>query len=77
LPRQRQGETVFSEEKRIFVPPEKRGLSMVFQTYATWPHMNVFDNVAYPLQLILLSTTLVAVASHLGARLTKVQRVTR
>ena len=43
-------EIVWSEEKNIFVPPEKRGLSMVFQTYAIWPHMNVFDNVAYPLQ---------------------------
>ena len=30
-------ETVWSEEKHIFVPPEKRGLSMVFQTYAIGP----------------------------------------
>ncbi|HOO91027.1 MAG TPA: ABC transporter ATP-binding protein [Syntrophales bacterium] len=44
------GETVWSKEKNIFIPPEKRGLNMVFQTYAIWPHMNVFDNVAYPLQ---------------------------
>ena len=44
------GEMVWSKEKKIFVPPEKRGLGMVFQTYAIWPHMNVFDNVAYPLQ---------------------------
>ena len=29
-----------------FVPPEKRGIGMVFQSYAVWPHMNVFDNVA-------------------------------
>ena len=43
-------EMVWSKEKNIFVPPEKRGLSMVFQTYAIWPHMTVFDNVAYPLQ---------------------------
>jgi iron(III) transport system ATP-binding protein len=43
-------EVVFSKEKNIFVPPERRGLGMVFQTYAIWPHMNVFDNVAYPLQ---------------------------
>jgi iron(III) transport system ATP-binding protein len=43
-------EIVWSREKNIFVPPEKRGLSMVFQTYAIWPHMTVFDNVAYPLQ---------------------------
>jgi len=43
-------EVVWSTERGIFVPPEKRGLGMVFQTYAIWPHMNVFDNVAYPLQ---------------------------
>ena len=43
-------EIVWSKEKDIFVPPEKRGLGMVFQTYAIWPHMNVFDNVAFPLQ---------------------------
>ncbi len=33
------------------VPPEKRDIGMVFQTYAVWPHMNVFNNVAYPLKL--------------------------
>ena len=36
---------------KTFVPPEKRGIGMVFQSYAVWPHMNVFDNVAYPLTL--------------------------
>ena len=36
---------------RTFVPPEKRGVGMVFQSYAVWPHMNVFDNVAYPLRI--------------------------
>ena len=45
------GEVVWSKEKNISVPPEKRGLGMVFQTYAIWPHMTVFDNVAYPLQV--------------------------
>ena len=44
------GEIVWSNEKNIFVPTEKRGLGMVFQTYAIWPHMNVYNNVAYPLQ---------------------------
>ncbi|HEY9293069.1 MAG TPA: ABC transporter ATP-binding protein [Microlunatus sp.] len=33
------------------VPPEKRPTAMVFQSYALWPHMSVFDNVAYPLKL--------------------------
>jgi iron(III) transport system ATP-binding protein len=44
-------EIVWSKTKGIAVPAEKRGLGMVFQTYAIWPHMSVFDNVAYPLQI--------------------------
>ncbi len=44
------GDVVLSTEKNIFVATEDRGLGMVFQTYAIWPHMNVFNNVAYPLQ---------------------------
>ena len=36
---------------KTFVPPEKRAIGMVFQSYAVWPHMNVFDNVAYPLTI--------------------------
>lgn len=36
---------------KVFLPPEKRGVGMVFQSYAVWPHMNVFDNVAYPLTI--------------------------
>ncbi len=35
----------------IFVPPEDRKVGMVFQSYAVWPHMKVFDNVAYPLKI--------------------------
>ncbi|GAB1431955.1 ABC transporter ATP-binding protein [Spirochaetota bacterium] len=41
---------VWSKDKKIYVPTEKRELGMVFQTYAIWPHMDVFNNVAYPLQ---------------------------
>ena len=35
----------------IFVPPEQRQLGVVFQSYAIWPHMTVFENVAYPLRV--------------------------
>ncbi|MDO8878938.1 MAG: ABC transporter ATP-binding protein [Pseudolabrys sp.] len=45
------GEPVFSSARGINVPAEKRGLSMVFQSYAIWPHMSVFDNVAYGLRV--------------------------
>ena len=45
------GDVVWSKANGINVPPEKRRLGMVFQTYAIWPHMTVFDNVAYPLQI--------------------------
>lgn len=46
-----QGRPLVDVERGIFVPPERRGMGMVFQSYAVWPHMNVFDNVAYPLRL--------------------------
>ncbi|MGH7798804.1 MAG: ABC transporter ATP-binding protein [Candidatus Binatia bacterium] len=42
-------EIVSAPERGIFVPPEDRALGMVFQSYAVWPHMTVFDNVAFPL----------------------------
>lgn len=42
---------VSDPENKFFLPPEKRHIGMVFQSYAVWPHMNVFDNVAYPLKI--------------------------
>jgi iron(III) transport system ATP-binding protein len=42
---------VTSSERNLFVPPEKRDAGMVFQSYAIWPHMTVFENVAYPLTI--------------------------
>ncbi len=44
------GDRVVSSEK-VFLPPEKREIGMVFQSYAVWPHMSVQDNVAYPLRI--------------------------
>jgi iron(III) transport system ATP-binding protein len=46
------GATVVSDaERALFVAAERRRLGMVFQSYAIWPHMTVFDNVAYPLKI--------------------------
>jgi iron(III) transport system ATP-binding protein len=43
---------LFSSGRRVAVPANRRGLGMVFQSYAIWPHMNVFKNVAFPLQVL-------------------------
>jgi iron(III) transport system ATP-binding protein len=45
------GRLVYSSDKGIFVAPNKRNFGMVFQSYAIWPHMNVFQNVAFPLEV--------------------------
>src|SRR6188474_133127 len=42
---------VYSSSKGVFVTPNRRGFGMVFQSYAIWPHMNVFQNTAFPLQV--------------------------
>lgn len=42
---------VSSSVTKSFVPPEKRDIGMVFQSYAVWPHMTVLDNVGYPLKI--------------------------
>ncbi len=42
-------EVVVSTEKNIFVPSYQRDIGMVFQSYAIWPHMSVYDNAAFPL----------------------------
>lgn len=42
----------FSSTQGIRVPANERGLGMVFQSYAIWPHMNVFKNVAFPLHVL-------------------------
>ena len=42
---------VSAPEQKVMVAPEKRNVGMVFQSYAVSPHMNVFDNIAYPLKV--------------------------
>lgn len=41
---------VFSQTRRINIPPERRDVGVVFQDYAVWPHMTVLENVSYPMK---------------------------
>src|SRR6202162_419826 len=45
------GRPMSAPDRNLFVRPEHRGIGMVFQSYAIWPHMSVFENVAYPLRV--------------------------
>ncbi|MFA6845705.1 MAG: ABC transporter ATP-binding protein, partial [Sphaerochaetaceae bacterium] len=45
------GKLFSSSHKHFYLPPEKRDFGMVFQAFAVWPHMTVFDNVAFPLHV--------------------------
>ncbi|MGE8548893.1 MAG: ABC transporter ATP-binding protein [Alcaligenes sp.] len=44
------GQDIFNDAGGVNVPTHKRDLGMVFQSYAIWPHMTVFENVAFPLE---------------------------
>jgi iron(III) transport system ATP-binding protein len=67
------GRVVNSPRSRIFVPAEKRQIGMVFQSYAIWPHMNVFQNVAFPLTQGQKRVSKSSVAERVRAALKRVQ----
>lgn len=52
-----QGEIWFGDEEVTNLPPEKRGIGLVFQNYALYPHMTIYDNVKFPLTNLRISTT--------------------
>ena len=52
-----EGEIWFGDEEVTHLAPEKRGIGLVFQNYALYPHMSVFDNVAFPLTNLKVETT--------------------
>lgn len=46
-----EGRVFFGDEDVTYLPPKDRNVSMVFQSYAVWPHMSVYDNIAFPLKV--------------------------
>jgi iron(III) transport system ATP-binding protein len=57
--------------EKISLPPERRNVGMVFQSYAVWPHMTVYDNIAYPLKIRKMSR------SEIKNRVTAILNVVR
>ncbi len=45
------GDTLVADSENVNIPPDSRDLGVVFQDYAVWPHMTVFQNVSYPLKI--------------------------
>ena len=66
-----EGEIFFDGQRVNDVPPHERGIGMVFQNYALWPHMTVFENVGYGLKLRAISHS--QIASRVDAVLEKVK----
>lgn len=50
-----EGEILLDGKSILDLPPEKRNMPMVFQNYALWPHMDVFDNIAFGLKILKMS----------------------
>ena len=46
-----EGRVFFGDRDVTYLPPRERNTSMVFQSYAVWPHMRVYDNIAFPLKI--------------------------
>ena len=67
------GQCVFSRSIRANVPTHRRPIAIVFQSYAIWPHMNVFENVAYPLRVSKTRSTKGEVQSRVMAALETVR----
>jgi iron(III) transport system ATP-binding protein len=67
------GRLVNSPASRVYIPAEKRDIGMVFQSYAIWPHMSVFQNVAFPLTQGQKRVAKASVGDRVRAALKRVQ----
>ena len=57
------------------VPPAERGIAMVFQSYALYPHMNLFDNMAFGLKLAKMSDAEIKTAVHSAAKILNIDHL--
>jgi iron(III) transport system ATP-binding protein len=67
------GRVVYSSSAGVFVAPNRRGFGMVFQSYAIWPHMTVYQNAAFPLEVGARRSTSAQIRDSVMRVLTAVQ----
>jgi iron(III) transport system ATP-binding protein len=68
------GKLFSSSYKHFYLAPEKRNFGMVFQAFAVWPHMTVYDNVAFPLQIKKLSRSEIQARTELALKATSLTK---
>lgn len=67
------GDLYIGDKRMNDVPPAKRGIAMVFQSYALYPHMNVFDNMAFGLKLAGMSKSQTVEAVQRAAQILRIE----
>lgn len=68
-----EGDVILEGKSIKELPPRARGVSMIFQSYAVWPHMTVYENIAYALKLKKLSKDTIKVRVHDAAKLCNIE----
>ena len=68
------GKLFSSSYKHYYLPPEKRDFGMVFQAFAVWPHMTVYDNVAFPLKIKKLPKNEIAERTEMALKATSLTK---
>lgn len=66
---------VASPRKRVFVPAKDRNVAMVFQSYALYPHLNVFENIAFPLRIKKVGKERIARSVEKAASMLDIERL--
>ncbi|MEN6485220.1 MAG: ABC transporter ATP-binding protein [Syntrophobacteraceae bacterium] len=69
------GKLISSSHKKYYLPPENRDFGMVFQAFAVWPHLNVFENVAFPLRIKKFSRAEITERTRKALRYTSLSNV--
>ena len=69
------GDILIDGESILNKLPRERGVSMIFQSYAIWPHMTVYDNIAYPLKLKKLPKKEIDERVHKAAQATEIEHL--